>query len=606
MDLKGLQKESIINPMDRVFGEMIQRLDVQAGSWVATAAALVSRAVAHGDVCLDLESLVELGIQNPETHEAVPIEISLGQWQQYLAACQAVGAPGDFTPLILKDNRLYLHRYWQYECHLAQAIVERCSQPSALSTRSLLFSDMAKLFPGGSADQQKAVFNALSQSFTVISGGPGTGKTFTIAKLIILLQELTPGDKIRIKLAAPTGKAAARLQEALEAAMAHLGTGRAAAMLKTVSAQTLHRLLGTIPGKTQFRYNAQHPMAADVVIVDEASMIDLALMSKLIQAVPRSANLILVGDRDQLASVEAGSVLGDICGDISHLGKEEKADKNNAMDAASVKINEPALASHIIMLRDSFRFNPHSGIDALAGAVNAGDAGLALSIMEDKSKPDIVLTSMEHRPQLFQALEKKVMESIAPIFEMDDPATALKQLNELKILTPLRNGPYGVKTLNDFVEQILVGRNIIDPPRASSSLWYPGRPVMITRNDYYHNLFNGDIGITMAEGRSAARKLWVVFTDPGGGFKKLTPQQLPEHETVYVMTVHKSQGSEFNKVVLLLPDKDAPVLTRELIYTAITRARVSVEVWADPALLKTTIRRSIRRVSGLRQAMWPQ
>lgn len=600
MDLDTLYDSGLLNDIDRAFGELIHRLSDTRDPWVALAAALVSRASAEGDACLDLAFICKHGIQSAETDRKIPLGISLGQWRNILSSSSVVGNKNDKTPMILDGNRLYLQRYWNYEHQVANAIQNRCQPLTSEISPTIGKTVPTQLMAEGDPEQLRAVRAALDQRLTVITGGPGTGKTTTIAKIILLLHHPESVKRPDIVLAAPTGKAAARMQDALDSTFEALLRDHPVQLpVDRIKSQTLHRLLGAMPGKTQYRYHQDNPLPADVIIVDEASMIDLALMAKLMQAVSPSAKLILVGDKDQLASVEAGSVLGDICAGISgdNGSKKQRVSKSYAVAGNH-------LADHIVVLGKSYRFSAGSGIGRLAGAINAGEGRQALALLEDPEERDVVFKNITGIQELKKALRQVVSGDIAPAFAMDEPHHRLRHFNTLKILSPIRKGPFGVAALNQIVENVLGRLGCIQWLSAQEDQWYPGRPVMLMRNDYHHNLFNGDVGVTMthAGGPSPMR---VAFTQSSGGIQWLTPEQLPAHETVYAMTVHKSQGTEFNKVVLVLPDRDVPLLTRELIYTAVTRARKRVEIWGDPDILIASVERRIHRASGLRQGLWP-
>lgn len=600
MDLDTLYNSGLLNEIDRAFGELIHRISETRDPWVALAAGLVSRASAEGDACLDLAFVCEHGIQAAETDRKIPLGISLGQWRNILSSSSVVGNKNDNTPMILDGKRLYLQRYWNYEHQVADAIQNRCKPLTSETCQTVAKTIPAQLVGEGDPEQLQAVHKALNQRFTVITGGPGTGKTTTIARIILLLYHLESGKTLDIVLAAPTGKAAARMQDALDSTFkvllrddpVQLQVGR-------LKSQTLHRLLGALPGRTQYRYHQENPLPADVIIVDEASMIDLALMAKLMQAVSPSAKLILVGDKDQLASVEAGSVMGDICAGISddNGSKKHHVSKSNAVAGKN-------LADHIVVLEKSYRFSAGSGIGQLASAIKAGEGRQALALLEDPEKRDIVFNSISGVPELKNALRQVVSDEIVPAFTMDEAHHRLRHFNTIRILSPVRKGPFGVAALNLMVENVLGRLGCIQRLPMREGQWYPGRPVMLKRNDYHRSLFNGDVGIAMADSGEPF-PIRVAFIEAGGGIQWLTPEQLPAHETVYAMTVHKSQGTEFNKVVLVLPDRDVPLLTRELIYTAVTRARRHVEIWGDPHILIAAVERRIHRASGLRLALWP-
>jgi exodeoxyribonuclease V alpha subunit len=394
--------------------------------------------------------------------------------------------------------------------------------------------------------------------FCVITGGPGTGKTRTISVLLELLEALST-EPPRFALAAPTGKAAARMTEALSRTKPH-------------AAVTLHRLLGIRPQTGTPRHDAANPLPADVVIIDEASMIDLAMMAKLFAATPTDARLILLGDRDQLASVEAGHVLGDIC------------------EAAGAKDRDA-----FVTLAQNFRFTSESGIQKLSAAVNAGEAASALTLLEQATEG---LTGHALPPPgaLAGRLREFILQAHRATIEASDPAAALRVQSAFRILCAIRGGPYGVEHLNRVAESILAGS--IQP----AGRQYRGRPIMVLQNDYNLGLFNGDLGVVLPDA-GADGELRAFFPDAQGNVRSFHTARLPEHETVWAMTVHKSQGSEFDRVLLILPDRDTPVLTRELVYTGITRARSAAEVWSTPAIMKAAIARRTERYSGLRDLL---
>jgi len=587
--------------MDWVFAKAIQRLGHCDDPWVGLAAALVSRAVADGHVCLDLERALASDLPEIDT-AAYGAVINVAQWRERLMNCAAVGGPGDFRPLIFDGGRLYLHRYWTFEHELAQAILQRCAEPVICADDPALAAALEQLYPGGDSAQKQAARLAATQRFSVISGGPGTGKTYTVARIILLLQAIHPSESaLKISLAAPTGKAAARLQEAVQTLLTPgLPEMDAAAPVQVRDAQTLHRLLGYMPGRAHFKHGPQNPLPVDVVIVDEASMIDLAMMYRLIKSLARQTRLVLVGDKDQLASVEAGAVLGEICYGISHTAQVHGSAAGSCPPEARRSLRE-----HIVVLDRSYRFDAQSSIGTLSRAINVGDTDQVRALLAKDDTAVVGMDALTTVRDMTDALEAQVVTALGPLFDSSEPGPGFESLGRFKILCAVRQGPYGVEALNSYVEQALRKHGRIPPSTPGvPSQWYPGRPVMVLRNDYYQGLFNGDVGIAMNVGTGAEQSLRVAFADSQGGFKWLAPHQLPEHQTVYAMTVHKSQGSEFEHVVLVLPDKDVPLLTRELIYTAVTRARRSIHVWADPEILSRCLERRIQRASGLRDALW--
>jgi len=539
-------------PLDEHFAALLLRLHGAPHPVLERAAQAVSAARAEGHICVPV-SAADAGA---------------------LRATRVVGAPGEFRPLILDaHDRLYLHRYWAYEAELAAAIRARLGV-AAECDAPLLERGLTRLFgkAGELANWQRvAAETALRQSFCVITGGPGTGKTWTVAAVLALLEEqwAARGTRLRVALAAPTGKAAARMKESVQRTIET--DPKFAGLTLVPEATTLHRLLGTIPDSPYFRHDATRPLALDAVLVDEASMVDLALMAKLLAATPLTARLVLLGDRDQLAAVEAGNVLADLC--------------------------HATQSAHLVALRENRRFGAESGIQRLSERVNAGDADGAFAVLGTGAS-DLTSRPLPAAAALGDTLRANVLAGYRACCETDDPRTALEHLAAFRILCALRRGPFGVEHLNRLAERVLADAGLIEPHATA----YRGRPVLITTNDYPLHLFNGDVGMLLPDPESdGALRAW--FLDAAGALRRILPARLPAHETVFAMTVHKAQGSEFGRVLFILPDRDTPVATRELLYTAITRARHSVELWHRPEVLRAAIARRTERSSGLREAL---
>jgi exodeoxyribonuclease V alpha subunit len=575
---------------------------------VFLAVCLTSHAVGEGSVCLDLNKTVE---SFPPEHPAGTVLPPPDTWVRKLRACPAIGEPGQKRPLILdRHRRLYLYRYWEYEHRLAEHLRQRLSSAGALDTGRLK-ALLNGLFPEPAQDgvqwQKTAAALAVLRRICIITGGPGTGKSFTIAAILATLLEYYHPDALRIFLAAPTGKAAARLGESLRSAKEHLNCSAAVRSAVPESVSTIHRLLRPIPHSPYFFYRGENPLPADVVVVDEASMVDLALMSKLLEAVPAESRLILAGDMDQLASVEAGSVLGDICdrGDshpFSHATCrriEETAGQRPA--CGDEEAPEGGMQDCIVVLRESFRFDSGSAIARLGRAVKDGrwdDCERLLLDPEQSSVEWYAATTVERE------LRERIVGGYRGFLELGNPHRALSAFRDFQILCALKIGPFGAAAINRLSERALHDSGILQMDRRRDDPWYPGRPVLVTRNDSQLGLFNGDTGIAMPDPEGAEKRIVVFFEGPGGELRRFLPHRLPQHETAFAMTVHKSQGSEFNEVLLILPDRDYPVLSRELLYTALTRARFAVTIWGPKAVLAASVRRRIQRSSGLREALW--
>ena len=509
--------------------------------------------------------------------------------------------PGAF-PMILDDaDRLYLHRYFDYERRLARRLMQQLhaielpSSAVKIQLNRLFAINEATL--GGKPDWQKLGAGlSLMNRLTILSGGPGTGKTTTVVNLLACLLEQQPD--CRITLAAPTGKAAARMLDALRVRAEHL-PAEVRQKLPTESF-TVHRLLGVTSTNGVFQHDAAHPLSLDVLIVDEASMLDLALATHLFEAVPTTAKIILLGDKDQLAAVESGAVFAELSADptldtttIATLADlcETPAERISPLPA----LVPTALRNSVVWFTENFRFRKESGIGKLADDIKAGDAEKALRFLQDGQDASVQWASADAddsdtRPcDGYAAYVDAVKQITAPSVDL------FEIFNRFRVLCVLRDTPRGTESLNR-----LIGRHVraqlMQVGSDDRTPWYTGRPVMVLRNDAATRLFNGDIGITVIDA-DGAPMVW--FVDSQKGLRAIASSRLPEHETAFAMTVHKSQGSEFDQVILVLPTQLTRVVTRELLYTAVTRARQKVLIAGDAEVFTAGVRNPTVRYSGL-------
>jgi exodeoxyribonuclease V alpha subunit len=606
--------EARLRPLDRAFARFLGTLDPGGDVRVLMAAALASRELGDGHICVDVATLAE----------ADPV---LAKVEAALLASPLVAGPGGdaAAPMVLDDGLLYLRRFWRDEAHVADAILSRLAP---IPVPDDLSAELDRLFPDtdeGPDWQKIACAIAARGAFSVITGGPGTGKTTTVIRLLGLLQTMVHrrgAPRLRIRLAAPTGKAAARLNASIALQIDRLQVDAAIKQAIPAEVTTLHRLLGSRPDSRRFRHDADNPLHLDVLVIDEASMIDLEMMAATLDALPPQARLILLGDKDQLSSVEAGAVLGDLCAraERGHYDEDTRAWLRDVCAVDVAAFTDPAdaraLDQQVTMLRRSRRFGADSGIGALATGINAGDmAAVKASFgptpgdiaMLPASAPAVASLAIDgrgnapgYRHYLDWLEAKRPALDAAPV-EFDTwAAGALEAYARFQLLCATRHGDHGVIAQSERIAKGLHERGLIE----ATGGWYEGRPVMVTRNDYALGLMNGDVGVTLwapdGQGGMALRVAFSVMDENSGErIRFVVPSRLSAVDTVFAMTVHKSQGSEFEHTALALPPEPSPVLTRELVYTGVTRARKDFTLLAAPDILAYAVGRKTRRASGL-------
>ncbi|WP_343303247.1 exodeoxyribonuclease V subunit alpha [Chitinophaga niabensis] len=550
---------------------------------------LLSKKISEGHICLHLDDL------QGQSEELPAYCANMVPGTAPLETVALVAKDGkDDQPFVLFQDRLYLQRYFRYETTFLRRIYQFLETEKVLEEERLAqleeHADLIKAqFPSASNTapdwQLAAAITGVLNNFTIITGGPGTGKTTTVAKILNILYGIDPA--LKVVLAAPTGKAAARLAESLRNFKNE--------KFQSLSPGTIHRLLKSKRDSPYFHHNASNPLNYDVVIVDECSMIDVALFAKLLDAIGPKTRLILLGDKDQLASVEAGSFFGDLCqaqGAIN-LFRPQRIQVMNKFGANLTQLHESAndkhpLFQHLVELRTSHRFSDDKGIGKFSKAIIRNEKAAILEFLQENADEQVVIDQV-YSKELFE----QFIAGYEAFIKEPDTLNALKKMNALRVLCAVRQGEQGLYTVNKAIEKYLHDKKLI---RANVE-FYENRPIILTRNYYEHNLFNGDTGVIRPDANGI---LMAWFEDGQGELKAVLPGYLTDAETVFAMTIHKSQGSEFNEVLVVLPQTtEVAILTRELLYTAITRARSKVYVQASEAVLLLAAQRFVERASGI-------
>lgn len=648
--LKLAEQQGVLTALDRHFALQLSDLVSETEPLLLLLLTLLSKQLSSQHSCLPLahiDASNPLGLRPLTAAQlqtgAAPLSCQLisqhelaTELSQRLAQSALVWQPqaGELDdahsrPLVLQEQRLYLRRYWRYEQQVANKLLTLASdnqiaqrldsEPALAAQMSQLLSTLFQQQSAAIDWQKVAAAISLTRRLSVITGGPGTGKTTTVTKVLLSLLQLQP--ELHVRLVAPTGKAAARLSESIKGSKARLQAELASsapalqAALRSIpeEAATIHRLLGVIPDDSRFRHHHDNPLLLDLLIVDEASMVDLPLMAKLLDALPDNAQLILLGDQDQLASVEAGAVLADICHGlrVDDTWQMQYSAKQAARLTAlcgmplSQGTRQDALGDSLCMLRHSHRFKGDAGIGLLANAVNQGDVAAVRQVWRQQYA-ELAWFEQQSDSSNERALLQHCVAQYRPYLELAannaEPQQVLQAFNQFRILCAMRSGEYGVDGINIAVIRQLSQAQLIEPRQE----FYRGRPIIIRSNDYNLGLFNGDIGIVLHDNQTGRLMAWFERAD--GSMMKVLPARLPSHDTCFAMTVHKSQGSEFDAVTLVLPPNprgpQVQLLCRELLYTGITRAKLHFSCSGRPSVFNLAVKQLTRRASGLASRLW--
>lgn len=594
--LENLRKKEVISAVEVEFIRFLATVHPSVKEEVLWAASACIHAQRNGHICLDFKKWDDEWLFGDKKSNIKITEHLKMEWLSALTKSPIVNTGNELQPLVLESDRLYLHRFWSFEEELCQWLTNKSSQTHDISeeAKSIMQSLLA---PSGDLFytnwQHVAVQLSFLKDLVIISGGPGTGKTFTVLNIIAahVLAHSKEEEEYRIALAAPTGKAARRLDESIESGKANLPEHIQGEFSLTGSAQTVHKLLGSDFRGSSFAFNEENLLPYDLVVIDEASMLDIHMWVHLIRAIGPNTKLVILGDKDQLASVEAGSILGDICRGENEFSKTI-AESLGRIQNVSVPVAEdkPSLNDCILFLKKSYRFGEQSGIQKFSVAVNDSNADLAIEILKDSSYKD--LGWLEPSSENMQSVIDDYAVNHHTEFSTKEEGSRLPASNQKRILCALRKGPFGVEQINSTTEKLIKRKLGL----LAGKVWFEGRIVMATRNDSILRVKNGDIGIYAEENSS------IQFEGKEG--QLISANRLKEYEPAFAITIHKSQGSEFNDVAIILSNQINSVLSKEILYTAVTRARKNTLIIVSEEVLRKTIKRSVSRKSGLRQKIW--
>lgn len=597
-DLKVFHNEDFLFADNIIILSPEEELDIYLLSLV------LSQATRQGHICIPTQTYEEL-ISTIKWHTSLPV-ITAEKLTERLSSSKVIGTEKDFCPIIFHKNKIYLQKFFFYEQRIAQTLISHSQSSESVSQSTELKQLLDDLFPEESHEinwQRLSAVTTLHNQLSIITGGPGTGKTTTVAKIIVLLATIFPHKYQKILLTAPTGKAANRMDQAFSSAQKTLQQKYPIFENIHLTTSTIHRALGVIFNTPHFRHNQKKPLPYSVIIVDESSMIDIELMYRLLQAIPRKCKLIFLGDHNQLASVQPGAVLGDIC----HKHYLDKFSPSLLTSISSLVTLDPLLETsqvppltdNISVLKKTYRFKGE--LAKLSTFINQENSEKAVTLLKNKSNKAIFWSEVSNSDELCSILKNSIFNHWHEYFTEKEIDKSYNLFEQFRILSVLRGGPFGVELINQLVENILVDEKIIK----SRQRFYHKKPILITENNYNINLFNGDTGIIAFHEK--VLKAWFPPLDPTDSqFRKIPLSRLPNFETSYAMTVHKSQGTEFPSLLFILPEKKSELITKELLYTGITRAKENIHIIGNEEIITNCITKRTERLSGLTDTLWQQ
>ncbi|MFP8488232.1 exodeoxyribonuclease V subunit alpha [Gracilimonas sp. Q87] len=592
--LQNWKHEGLITDVELEYARFLRQLDPAANDEILLAGTACIFAQKNGHICIDL---------NKPTNEPLFDEDKTGirldtatfeKWLNSLGTSELVSKDGSLQPLVMEEGRLYLHKFWKFEEELTAWIRNRAKITNEITeNEKKVIAEFIKPKKEQFVSNWQEVALCLSfiKNLIVISGGPGTGKTHTVLNIITAQLLSNQNKNYNIALTAPTGKAARRLIDSIEEGKESLPNHLKEEIVLPESAMTVHKLLGASYRSNTFQYDNENHLPHDIVVVDEASMLDINMWVRLVRAIGPNTKLVVLGDKDQLASVEAGSILGDICAGENSYSNEVATQISDLTGTAPLTAapNTPAINDCVVFLTKSYRFSDDSGIKKLADAINDQNSEAVLNLLQNEDHPD--LKWIEPKTNTLEKIISKYGLNHFEEYSANDEKR-MEASNSRKILCAIRKTKYGVESINQLVEIGIKRKNSL----IISNDWYDGRLVMATKNDAALRIRNGEMGIfNIKEDK-------IQFE--GEHNFSISPSRLADYESAYAITIHKSQGSEFEDVAIMLPESYSDVLSKEILYTAVTRARKNTLVFGSKDVIQKTVERSVNRQSGVKGKIW--